>query len=406
MVLTGTGLTGATSVTFGTATATFTVDSATQITATLPAGTAGATTITVTTPGGTATTAFTYVTPAVSPSSGPAAGGTVVTITGPFAGDALSVSFGGVAGTSFSNTPTAITVTTPAHAAGAVDVTISTNTGPITIANAFTYIAAPALSIVAPNTFSVIEPDQGPVAGGTAVIITGSGFLGATAVNILDSVPSSTPATTFTVVDDTRINATMPAHAAGGVVIEVVAPGGTGASGGQVFTYNPLPVITSVAPSSGPTAGGTAVTITGTGLGSASNLTFDGVAGTSLVAVNDTTVTAVTPAHAAGAVNVVITTSGGTDTETNGFTYSDAPTITSISPTGTNFEGGNPITITGTNFTGATSVTFAGEPALFTVDSATQITATAVEDLGFVGNKPIVVTTPAGSSNAVNIGYS
>jgi fructose/tagatose bisphosphate aldolase len=53
----------------------------------------------------------------------------------------------------------------------------------------------------------------------------------------------------------------------------------------------------------------------------ATGVTFGGSAATSVNVVNSTTVTAVTPAHAAGAVDVVITTPSGSATDTNGYTY-------------------------------------------------------------------------------------
>ena len=79
--------------------------------------------------------------------------------------------------------------------------------------------------------------------------------------------------------------------------------------------------LTTVSPSSGPASGGTGVTLTGTGLTSATSVTFGGTAASSVNVVNSTTVTAVTPAHATGAVDVVITTSSGSATLTNGYTY-------------------------------------------------------------------------------------
>jgi hypothetical protein len=63
------------------------------------------------------------------------------------------------------------------------------------------------------------------------------------------------------------------------------------------------------------------VTLTGVGFTGATGVTFGGTAATSVNVVNSTTVTAVTPAHATGAVDVVITTPSGSATSTNGFTY-------------------------------------------------------------------------------------
>jgi hypothetical protein len=82
-----------------------------------------------------------------------------------------------------------------------------------------------------------------------------------------------------------------------------------------------LPTVTAVAPNNGTTAGGTAVTITGTNFQNASAVTFGGTAATGITVVNATTITATTPAHAAGAVNVVVTTPGGAGTLPNGYTY-------------------------------------------------------------------------------------
>ncbi len=80
--------------------------------------------------------------------------------------------------------------------------------------------------------------------------------------------------------------------------------------------------LTNVNPSSGAAAGGTGVTLTGTGFTGATSITFGGVAATSVNVVNSTTATAVTPAHATGAVEVVIITRSGSAIMTNGYTYS------------------------------------------------------------------------------------
>jgi hypothetical protein len=79
--------------------------------------------------------------------------------------------------------------------------------------------------------------------------------------------------------------------------------------------------LANVSPSSGSASGGTGVTLTGVGLTGATGVTFGGNAATSVNVVNSTTATAVTPAHAAGAVDVVITTPSGSATDTNGYTY-------------------------------------------------------------------------------------
>jgi len=104
----------------------------------------------------------------------------------------------------------------------------------------------------------------------------------------------------------------------------LVACVGYGASYG--YAGGP-PTVTSVVPAAGPTSGGTTVTITGKGYcgGTAapSSVTFGGTAATSFVVNSDTSITAVSPAHAAGTVDVQVTTSNGTSGINAGdqFTY-------------------------------------------------------------------------------------
>jgi hypothetical protein len=121
-------------------------------------------------------------------------------------------------------------------------------------------------------------------------------------------------ADSFSVVGDTSIQAVAPEHAAGPVDVVVTTAGGSSAGGADsVFTYVPPPVavVSALSPDMGAMAGGTTVTITGTGFGYSTALTFGGVAATSFIVIDDTQIQAVTPAHNAGPVDVVVTTGGG-----------------------------------------------------------------------------------------------
>src|SRR6202166_1728266 len=108
-------------------------------------------------------------------------------------------------------------------------------------------------------TMTLISSSSGPASGGTSVTITGTGFTGATAVTI-----GGTAATSFTVVSSTSITAVTPAHSAGTASVLVTATGGTNAAN-SLYTYTAPPTVNAISPSSGPTAGGTSVTITGAG---------------------------------------------------------------------------------------------------------------------------------------------
>jgi len=81
------------------------------------------------------------------------------------------------------------------------------------------------------------------------------------------------------------------------------------------------PTIISINPNSGSILGGTQFTITGTNLTGATSVTVNGVAATSVVVVNATSITAITPAGTVGAKNVAVTTPSGTANNASGFTY-------------------------------------------------------------------------------------
>jgi phosphatidylinositol-3-phosphatase len=85
---------------------------------------------------------------------------------------------------------------------------------------------------------------------------------------------------------------------------------------------SPVPTVSSLIPTSGPISGGTAVTISGSGFANGATVMFGGVPATGVVVANGATINAVTPSHAAGAVNITVTnTNGMSGTLANGFTY-------------------------------------------------------------------------------------
>lgn len=92
---------------------------------------------------------------------------------------------------------------------------------------------------------------------------------------------------------------------------------------GADYAYG-IPTMTLVSPSSGPTAGGTAATLTGTNFTGVTGVTFGGTAATNVVVVNDTSITCDTPAHAAGAVSVLATNADGSNTANSAYTYNAA----------------------------------------------------------------------------------
>ncbi|MCL6303043.1 IPT/TIG domain-containing protein, partial [Streptomyces kronopolitis] len=176
-------------------------------------------------------------------------------------------------------------------------------------------------------------------------------------------------------------------------------PSGTGTlPGGFTYAAVSAPTITSIIPTCGPTAGGTTVTINGTGLlgaavtigGNPATNVFYNAAGTQIIAT--------TPPGFAGPATVTVTTAAGTASLPGAFTYTAPPTLTGISPSQGSTAGGTTVTITGTNLSGA-AVTICGNPAtnLFYNATGTQIIATT--PAGGPGACTVTVTTCGGTAS-------
>jgi hypothetical protein len=151
------------------------------------------------------------------------------------------------------------------------------------------------------------------------------------------------------------------------------------------------PSITNVTPTGGP--GGTGVTITGTAFGGTSAVAFNGTLANFTVD-SASQITATVPANATTGP-ITVTTPGGTATGAMAFTVIPAPTITAFSPSSGGV--GIAVTITGTNFGSASAVTFSGTTATYTVDSASQVTATVPAG---ATTGAIAVTTPGGTATS------
>ena len=284
-------------------------------------------------------------------------------------------------------------------------------------------------SVLVPPQAIQISPNSGPTTGGTSVTITGTNLATTTGV-VFGGTPVPVVSTTATTV-----TAVTPLHALGTVDVTVNTPSGNSTlAGAFTFTPPPLPgspTITSIAPANGTTAGGTSVIITGTNLNGATGVTFGGQAA-AFVGNSATQVTATTPAHAAGVVDVVVTTSGpGTVTSTNGFVYtapaapgggggggatggsssssSSAATggggggstaaVLELRPAVGPTAGGTRALILGYGFWGATGATVGGKP----VQSFRYIDAATLEIVtpsGTAGWQDVIVTLPIGNTKA------
>ena len=245
----------------------------------------------------------------ISPNQGSAGGGTAVTITGVNLAGATAVNFGSTPATITSNTPTMVSVISPASS-GPVDVTVTTRGG---TSNGIPFFNFPGPIVTSSS------PAVGPTAGGNTVTINGMYLSSATSVSFGSN--TATP----TVVNDALLTVVAPAGTApGSVSLTVVTAGGSTTS--LPYTYVDAPTISVVDPTSGPASGGTAVTITGTGLGYTGGVTFDGTPANFLV-VSQNQIVALAPPGSAGSVDVVVSTAGGSATATGAYTYVNGPGI-------------------------------------------------------------------------------
>lgn len=389
-------------VLFGGNAAQFTMISDTQIRATVPPGT-GVQQVKIIHPiSGTSdfrTEAnYTYtVGPQInslSPSHGPSAGGTVVTIAGTGFAPGAVVKFGDIQAFTTQVTETSIIATAPAGT-GIVMVTVAVNSNvsPAGPQAQFSY-DGPTVTLVSPNA--------GPPAGGTAVTIRGTNFT--TAAQVLIGNAILTP----TYVDTTTLTAVMPATAAGAYHLRIRTGSGTSPeSPNDLFTFTSGPIVDAVNPDNGPTTGGTIVVITGKNFASPLTVNFGNVPATSLNVNSATQITVLSPPNpTAGPTDIQVVK--GIDVSPvspkSKFTYvSSTPKVTQLTPnTGSTF-GGTEVVITGLGLSGAVcpgAVKFGpvAAPACTVVNDST-VTVTTPPNIA--GPTVVTVTTANGTSDIV-----
>ncbi|HSU73843.1 MAG TPA: IPT/TIG domain-containing protein [Terrabacter sp.] len=398
LTLTGTRFSGATKVTFGGVLGTqLAVLSSTQMRITTPARPAGSVYVLVTTPSGrsagSGANTFTYdgvpTLTRVSPASGGTGGGATVTLTGTGLERASAVRFGTTLAPSVTRvSATTLRVTTPAHAVGTTDVRVTTpgGTTAVTVPDRYTYYDPPAVTR--------LSVPAGPVGGGTLVYLTGARFTGSTRLTFGDT------AAQFTILSPTSIRAVAPAHAAGAVSVRLSSPNGTSAaSSATTYSYEPVPTVTSLSPLTGPPAGGTVVTLTGTGFGRASSVAFGTTTTTTIVRVSSTTLRVTAPAHASGPVDVRVTSPGGVSpvSTTARYVYGAPPVVSGLSVSAGPLAGGTVVTLSGSHLAEVREVRFGTTVATGLVrvsDTSLRVTAPAHAE----GVVPVRATNVNGTS--------
>ncbi|HLG67473.1 MAG TPA: IPT/TIG domain-containing protein [Acidimicrobiales bacterium] len=276
----------------------------------------------------------------VSPASGPIGGGTQVTITGSGFTGATAVTFGSAGpGTSLHvNSDTSVTVTSPARSSkflgNTVDVTVTTPNGTSSTStqDEFTYTYNTTSSPAETISLTSPSPASDYVPLGTNVTVTASdpSYTGAEAYGIsaLDVSNPASPVVLAHTGSATSVSSSPIAKSSFTVARYVgeldactgTPPCPTGPVGlvSQGAVSSPVtviwegaPTITAVAPATGPTAGGTSVTITGANFAGASSVMFGSTAAANFVVTSPTSIVATSP-PGTSTVDITVTTPIGT----------------------------------------------------------------------------------------------
>ena len=194
---------------------------------------------------------------------------------------------------------------------------LSTTTGDYSFTYAAKATGFTVTKVVVPTpSITAVTPSSGTWTGGTKVTISGHHLTGTTRVLF-----GSTPAASFTVKSATSVQAITPVHTAGKVGVSVDTTHGD-ATKANAFTFiATAPTVLSVAPSSGPTVGGTSVVIAGTNFAGTKAIKFGSTTAASFTVNSETVLMVKTPAHDAGTVSVTVVTTHGTATKAGAFTF-------------------------------------------------------------------------------------
>lgn len=280
VVIRGTNFTGATSVLFSGLSASYTVNSNTQITAIVPPS-ALTGPITVTAPGGGSVTVSNFIVPPTITSFMPPFGsnGTSVTINGANLNNGTpTVRFNGIASGSVSGVTFGQLTAVVPNGATSGFITVSNTNG----------IATSPLPFYLPPRIVSFNPTNSPA--GSTVTINGTNFLDASVVSF-----NGTPATPFN-ISNNSVQVTVPNFVVTGP-LSIITPGGTNSTAGITRSnFYGAPIITSFLPNHG--LPGTNVTLLGTNFLGASQITINGQPGTSLTVFSNNAARISVPANA------------------------------------------------------------------------------------------------------------
>lgn len=208
-----------------------------------------------------------------------------------------------------------------------MSLTVRLRRGAAVFAVASTAVLSSAAVAAAAPQITGISPTSGPA--GTTITFSGTELQDVSQVQIQGQTISRGQVVPITSVSATAVTVTAPNWVedtprfrvfANSTLVDATVP--------LTFSYPPAPApqVTTIAPASAPTSGGTAAFISGKWLLGAISVSFGGAVVTPQI-TNDGDITVITPPHPAGVVDVTVTTRSGSVTKVGAFTYAspDAP---------------------------------------------------------------------------------
>jgi hypothetical protein len=346
----------------------------TLIVARTPEGQQGPVSVTVThDDGGSAVlpAAFTYYTPvdsvpptvfSATPFQGSVLGGDMVTIGGNGFEPGVAVFLCGAKALVSESTATMAIVMTGPGPLGPCHVEVVNPDGVgATLEAGFKYV--PATPVI-----TSILPANGPVEGGSSVVLQGEGFMAGAAVRF-----DGSDAESVTVWSQASIQAVVPAGLAGPADVTVINPGGVSTTDPGAFTYQEEvveavpPVIETLFPTGGSVDGGTPIEVVGAGFQEGLTVLLGGVIVGSVAWTSETSLQLITPAHAAGPVALTVLNPDGLGaTKPAAFSYlaevDAAPVLLGLSPAGGPQTGGTTVTVSGENLSEGGQLYLGGLP--------------------------------------------
>lgn len=316
---------------------------------------------------------FTYTTTlrvdSVSPVELPTDGGVEVTIEGRGFDSTTRASFDGATAARHNHVDSnTMRVVAPPGEAGPADLRLTNRDESI--------LREEAVQYVEPLEVESVRPATGSTAGGTTVTVSGSGFESGMSVTF-DGVEGVVQNVSG---DGTEATVETPAHSAG--IVDVgVQTGGNGALAEDAFYYRSSAsefTLAAVDPAIARESGKVDVTLIGSGLDASGLSASFGGSSATVGSTGPGHAVVTVPAHSPGVVDVAIDDGqGNTSTLADGFEYVADLWIDDVDPGEGDASGGTNVTLKGEGFSGVSKVEFGGAPAQFSVDSDTEISATA-----------------------------